>query len=114
MAKIINTSLVESLEMMYDDKSEVLIIEDNDTKHKSKIVKNAIQHHNLTVLDGYPANSPDLNPIENIWDIWDRMVHAHHPKTLEELDLWANIEWDRLRCNTELLNKLVMRYKNRC
>lgn len=68
----------------------------------------------MNIIEGYPANSPDLNPIENIWDIWDKKVHDHNPKNLEELDFWAIREWDNLRCDTKLLNNLVMNYKNRC
>ena len=74
---------------MYHNPEYALIVEDNDTKHKCKQVKDVINRENLTILDGCPANSPDLNPIENLWEIWDRNVHANHPKNLEELDQYA-------------------------
>ena len=34
MVDIVENSLKLSLEMMYDDPGEALIVEDNDTKHK--------------------------------------------------------------------------------
>ncbi|KAI3359921.1 hypothetical protein L3Q82_014271, partial [Scortum barcoo] len=34
-----------------------------------------------------PARSPDLNPIEHIWDIMSRSIHQRHvaPQTVQEL-----------------------------
>ncbi|GBO21996.1 hypothetical protein AVEN_98252-1 [Araneus ventricosus] len=40
--------------------------------HNSKIVKN-FQEKKLTVLD-WPGNSPDVNPIKNLWSIVKRRV----------------------------------------
>jgi transposase len=36
--------------------------------HTARIVKTWFQHKNLNVLP-WPANSPDINPIENLWQI---------------------------------------------
>jgi hypothetical protein len=35
----------------------------------------------------WPARSPDLNPIEHIWDIMSRSIHQRHvaPQTVQEL-----------------------------
>ena len=57
---------------MYENISDALIVEDNDRKHKSKEVKSIIERENINVMDGYPANSPHLNSMENICEIWDR------------------------------------------
>ena len=43
----------------------------------------------------WPVGSPDINPIENLWNFFQNAVIEHEPKTLEEfrgllVDVWWN------------------------
>jgi len=55
--------------------------QDNDPKHTAKLTKALLQKKCPKVLD-WPAYSPDLNPIENIWAIMKRKVEKRINKLL--------------------------------
>ena len=46
--------------------NEFILLWDNDSKHRSDISLNYYIENNVQLLE-WPAYSPDLNPIENIW-----------------------------------------------
>ena len=45
---------------------EVIFQQDNDPKHTSKKTKKWMKDNNITLLD-WPAQSPDISPIEHQW-----------------------------------------------
>jgi hypothetical protein len=54
--------------------------QDNDPKHTAKSVKNWINSSDIQVLL-WPAQSPDLNPIENLWGEIERALKGKECKT---------------------------------
>lgn len=72
--------------------------QDNAAIHSSKQTKSFLASRNIDVME-WPAISPDLNPIENLWGILSARVYANGRQfdTLLQLktaiqEEWANID----------------------
>jgi len=44
----------------------------------------------------WPAHSPDLNPIEHVWDILGRRMQHHDCQSLNQLFAALREEWDAI------------------
>lgn len=69
--------------------------DDNDPKHRSHVVEAWLTEHKIKHLD-WPANSPDLNPIENVWRPLKDNIAARQPKNLDQLEKFIKQEWKKL------------------
>lgn len=78
-----------------NDGDEPIFMQDNAKIHKARITMDLLRQLRLEILD-WPANSPDLNPIENIWSILKRRIGAYFPKTREEVEKAVREEWPKL------------------
>jgi transposase len=58
--------------------------QDNTPCHKAKSVTELFKQNNINVLQ-WPARSPDLNPIENVWTVLDRKLTKEPVASAEDL-----------------------------
>lgn len=94
---ILRDELMQTLKY-YDLRADDIIFQqDNDPKHTSKKAKECFQELGLTVLE-WPAQSPDLNPIEHLWDHLKRKLAAQPTQPTGMLDLWQRVEeeWEAI------------------
>ena len=83
------------------------LLQDGATIHTSKMTREYLESE-LIVTVPHPANSPDLNPIENLWAILAHRVYKGGKKKYQNRDeLWAAIEEEWGRLDRELLHELA-------
>ncbi len=92
--EILEHFMLPSADKLYGD-AEFIFQQDLAPAHTAKGTKSWFNDHGVTVLD-WPANSPDLNHIENLWGIVKRKMRDTRPNNADELkatvkETWASI-----------------------
>ncbi len=92
--EILEHFMLPSADKLYGD-ADFIFQQDLAPAHTAKGTKSWFNGHGVTVLD-WPANSPDLNPIENLWGIVKRKMRDTRPNNADELkatvkETWASI-----------------------
>lgn len=89
-----------------EDVPWAILMEDGAPIHRSNAPKFWREENGLDKLD-WPANSPDLNPIENVWFVLkDRVQHRRErPRTDEQMNGALQEEWETI--SSDFLQKLV-------
>ncbi|GFW18918.1 transposable element Tcb1 transposase [Trichonephila clavipes] len=93
--------------------AEFLFMDDNAHPHRANIVDECLQSEDITRMD-WPVYSPDLNPIEHVWDTLGRRIAAHQPPPTCLPELWRALfaEW----CNIpqDQIDNLILSMPRRC
>ncbi len=61
-----------------------IFMQDGAPCHRSKVAKTFLAENRIKVLD-WPGNSPDFNPIENLWTNMKNKVAEKHPSSVKDL-----------------------------
>lgn len=72
--------------------------QDNDPKHTAHIVKNWLEKNTPNQLHS-PPQSPDLNPIEHLWEHLDRQIRKHTITNRDQLKACLTEEWIKIPPN---------------
>ncbi|GFX05986.1 transposable element Tcb2 transposase [Trichonephila clavipes] len=92
---------------------QFLFMDDNAPCHGTVAAEELLESEDVERMD-WPARSPDLNPIEHVWDFLGRRLAARTlpPVTIRELRLALQDEWAAMP--QQLIGTLILNMGRRC
>lgn len=105
-ARIIRSHVTPMMDRFGEDGSPRIFMQDNAPQHKAGTVMSLFSRQRFELMD-WPAKSPDLNPIENIWA---RMIHNWpqiHPRNSENLHNAVVERWRSMGENQRKIFKMT-------
>lgn len=81
--QVLQTRMIPQLNEWFPQ-NEGIFQQDGAPCHTARVVKRYLDEANITLLE-WPGNSPDLNPLENLWAIIKRRLAAKTITTKQEL-----------------------------
>lgn len=90
-----------------------ILVQDNDPKHKSKRATELLDRIAPDRLADWCSNSPDFNPIEDVWSIMDHQIQKVGPKNVDQLKsalkkAWKNLDMQHVIAS---INSLPRRFQ---
>ena len=84
-----------------------MFMDDNARPHRARIVQHFFLQQEAVQTIPWPAMSPDMNPIEHVWDFIGRKINQRNPKcqNIDELRTAILQEWQQ--SPQERLRRLV-------
>ena len=92
---------------------DITLQHDNARPHVARVVTDFLRQHNIPVLP-WPAVSPDMSPIEHVWDEMGRRLRQgpNQPLTLADLGKMLIQTWNNIL--QAFFNRLVSSMRHRC
>ncbi|GFT36335.1 uncharacterized protein TNCV_3464851 [Trichonephila clavipes] len=81
-----------------NDLPEAIFQQDNARPHTARVAQDFLRHSQTLP---WLARSPDVSPVEHVWDQLKRQMtscHYVHDLELAVQDLWAHLPQDNIRC----------------
>ncbi|GBL90873.1 hypothetical protein AVEN_27984-1 [Araneus ventricosus] len=90
-----------------------IFMDDNARPHRARLVRSYLESETIPQM-AWPATSPDLNPMEHVWDMLGRRIAGRSvpPGTLHELQQALLQEWALLP--QQAINDTIVSMSRRC
>lgn len=101
---VLREQLLPTIQEQFGDQ-QCLFQHDGAPCHKAKVITKWLREQNIEILGPWPGNSPDLNPIENLWSIIKRRVDKKKPTHSDKMQALIVQEWTAI--SQDLVQKLI-------
>ena len=90
-----------------------ILMDDNACAHRARITDQYLEQATIVRME-WPARSPDLNPIEHVWDMLQTAVSSRpvQPASVQELRQALLEEWDQFP--QYKIRRLISSMRRRC
>ena len=109
LKQILQVGLLPFIQDVYPDSHR--LYQDNNPKHRSKCIADFFEENGVVWWPA-PPESPDLNPIENIWGSLKQFLkNSYKPSNLAELKQGVEQFWSTL--TPEVCQKYISHVSNK-
>lgn len=108
---ILRAHVIPVMDGFEDDGAPRIFMQDNCPVHKAAVVMALFSRQRFQLMD-WPAKSPDLNPIENVWAKMEYGWPTIHPRTTENLHDVVQQRWREMSANQRNFLLLEKRHQN--
>lgn len=113
---VLENSLFPSIAQLHPD-GNYIFQQDNAPCHVSKVVKNWMKEKDMHTMLDWPPQSPDMNPIEHLWDYIGRKIQGEQFTSNQVLwdriqEVWYSIPIDYLQELVSGMNDRVSELKS--
>jgi phage terminase large subunit GpA-like protein len=88
-----------------------ILVQDGAKVHWTPGNRRYLESKKIGWLNGYPASTPQLNPIENVWSLMQAKVSDRGPSDRESLLQFLQEEWQAYPQST--LDRMVLSFEDR-
>lgn len=93
--KILEEYLLPSIPMLESTGGEFIFQQDGASCHTARRIKSWLADNDIQTIP-WPANSPDMSPIETIWGLMKKKLRQTPAKTVDELKTRLKVIWDEI------------------